>query len=541
MRPWLALLLFAGMAAAQDQTASVSGTVVGTNGVPLRKATVILQPIVGPRPAGNASAAFSATSDGSGRFSIAGIPAGGYALSADHVGYLRASYGARDSGTGAILNLAPGDDMHDLKIQMVEQSVITGRVTDEDGDPVRNVQVRLLRRTFTNGVRQLTPAAVAQVNDIGEFRLSGITAGQYYLAAEPAPRAPAAQARKPAGPGAPPEQESILTYYPSVTDAASAVFLRLRAGEALAGITIRLAKGSSFHVSGMVTGLEGNPGQYRVSMAPPGPTAIAGQQTRNATVDRSGHFDIPGVTPGSWSIWVTHLGPGNLIMANRLIQVTGQDVEDLNLEAVPPAKIHGTVRIDSAGPASDVSTLKLSIGLSLQSAPIALQNAALQDGEFTLTTAGAGQYRVNVMGIPQDFYLKSVTMGGRNVLDIGFEVGEGGSAGEMEVVLGSPAAEIFGVLMGPDGNNVPGAIVTIVPDPLNPDRQDLYRRANTDQIGRFSFRGLAPGKYRVYGWDQLDPGEEFDPDMLNAHEDKAVAVTVSEGDRTIVTLPESVP
>jgi hypothetical protein len=95
--------------------------------------------------------------------------------------------------------------------------------------------------------------------------------------------------------------------------------------------------------------------------------------------------------------------------------------------------------------------------------------------------------------------------------------------------------------MGPDGNNVPGAIVTIVPDPLNPDRQDLYRRANTDQIGRFSFRGLAPGKYRVYGWDQLDPGEEFDPDMLNAHEDKAVAVTVSEGDRTIVTLPESVP
>jgi hypothetical protein len=120
-----------------------------------------------------------------------------------------------------------------------------------------------------------------------------------------------------------------------------------------------------------------------------------------------------------------------------------------------------------------------------------------------------------------------------------FEIGEGGSLGNIEIVVASPAAEIFGVVLGPDGNNAPGSVVTITPEPFSTMVQ-RFQRMNTDQNGRFDFHGLTPGSYRIYAWDQLEAGEQYDPDLLKAQADKSVTATVAEGDKTLVTLTETV-
>ena len=59
-------------------------------------------------------------------------------------------------------------------------AVITGRVLDEYGEPIADVQVSALRNQFTaSGARPVNAGRIASTNDIGEFRLFGISPGQY--------------------------------------------------------------------------------------------------------------------------------------------------------------------------------------------------------------------------------------------------------------------------------------------------------------------------------------------------------------------------
>ena len=60
-------------------------------------------------------------------------------------------------------------------------AVITGRVLDEYGEPIADVQVSALRNQFTAlGRRPVNAAAICATNDIGEFRLFGLSPGQYF-------------------------------------------------------------------------------------------------------------------------------------------------------------------------------------------------------------------------------------------------------------------------------------------------------------------------------------------------------------------------
>jgi hypothetical protein len=58
-------------------------------------------------------------------------------------------------------------------------------------------------------------------------------------------------------------------------------------------------------------------------------------------------------------------------------------------------------------------------------------------------------------------------------------------------------------------------------------RRDLYERADTDQLGHFSLRGLNPGKYTVLAFDDVQ--EE-------AYEGRGEHVQLDEGARSSVTL-----
>ena len=59
-----------------------------------------------------------------------------------------------------------------------------GRILDEFGDPVSYVQVTPMRYQYQQGSRRLTPAGRSgQTNDIGEYRIYGLSPGQYYVSA----------------------------------------------------------------------------------------------------------------------------------------------------------------------------------------------------------------------------------------------------------------------------------------------------------------------------------------------------------------------
>src|SRR5262249_7065241 len=142
------------------------------SGDAVRKATVRLQ--------GNAYNAPAVTyveiSDATGKFAFEDLPPGRYIVSATRTGYTNPKNGAM---TYSSIVLQPGEAKTGVDVRLVQLSVISGRVTDQDGDPAVGVQVQAMHVTYNNGRRQLTPYTTMTTDDQGNFRIANIDPGRY--------------------------------------------------------------------------------------------------------------------------------------------------------------------------------------------------------------------------------------------------------------------------------------------------------------------------------------------------------------------------
>ena len=71
-----------------------------------------------------------------------------------------------------------------IDLRLTRAGVVTGKVVDEFGDPVTDVFVTAMRYQYVQGSRRLMQTGRgAQTNDIGEYRIYGLSPGQYYVSA----------------------------------------------------------------------------------------------------------------------------------------------------------------------------------------------------------------------------------------------------------------------------------------------------------------------------------------------------------------------
>ena len=86
-------------------------------------------------------------------------------------------------------------------------------------------------------------------------------------------------------------------------------------------------------------------------------------------------------------------------------------------------------------------------------------------------------------------------------------------------------------------NARPGTAITLLPEPIRPERlRWLQKTSSSDQSGRFTLKGVAPGEYRVYAWEEFVPVLELEPEQLKPYEAHAVKIKVGEGAREQVEL-----
>ena len=155
---------------ARPSACSVSGLVVKLEGsAPLPSSTVRLQSI------DDHSRTFSGVTDLGGRFEVKGIAPGRYRLRVIRNGSVTQEYGQKTpNDPGAVLALSPGQDLKDLLFRLLPAAVISGRVQNENGDPLPWVRVSALRATYTRGKRTLSGEVTVVTNDLGEYRLFGL-------------------------------------------------------------------------------------------------------------------------------------------------------------------------------------------------------------------------------------------------------------------------------------------------------------------------------------------------------------------------------
>jgi hypothetical protein len=91
-----------------------------------------------------------------------------------------------------------------------------------------------------------------------------------------------------------------------------------------------------------------------------------------------------------------------------------------------------------------------------------------------------------------------------------------------------------------DANTQKGAaamMVVLVPqEKERRDREAFYRTTTSDLAGQFTFKGVVPGEYRVYAWEDAEYGAWMDPDFMKPLESRGEAVSVTEGGRPAVQV-----
>jgi hypothetical protein len=309
---------------------------------PVRRAAVMLS-------ATDGSLSTATMTDDAGRFTFSKLPARRYSLSANKPGYVRTAYGAkRPGGPGTQVSVADGEKLTTLEFRLPRGAVVTGRIVDEHGQPAQRVNVRIMQFRTVLGERTLAPVTAAglmseMTDDLGVYRLYGLPAGDYVIAATPplglggeiramsegevraaiqAAQQPAATGVPGAGaagqqPGAgstpPIERREYVTvgyapvYYPGTTMPGGASIVTVGQGEERGGIDFQLQLVRTARIEGTVIVPAGiTPQSVQLSLTPAGDQAMAGAlpmtMLSRATPDAEGKFAFTAVGPGQYTL-----------------------------------------------------------------------------------------------------------------------------------------------------------------------------------------------------------------------------------------------
>ena len=382
---------------------------------------------------------------------------------------------------------------------------------------------------YTRGRRQLTQKTQANVGGTGEYVLSSISPGRYFLKAGcPSAAATAQSTEAEATEGCAP------AYYPNSLDPAEAAPIELRPGDDVRGIDIRLGKTRLFHIRGTVIRETGEPApKASVKLAVADPTSLS--FTRGLTAiarPPGGSFEIRSVPPGAYVLNAqTPHGDPQKENAVMLVDVLDRDIDGLAVVLHSLFPVPGRLRFDESPPEKlEGITVALepedSFLLGWSQAPVD------PDGSFLLKDVQPGGFRVKVYGAPESAFLKSVRHGPRDAAAGVVDLSAGGG-GLLEVVLSAGGARVEGVVSDSNGDPLAGAIVTLHP---KSGRPDLYRRATADRAGRFQIAGIAPGDYSLSAWEDVEEEVEQDPEFVRRSESYAKSVSFGENARETVQL-----
>jgi hypothetical protein len=227
---------------------TLEGTVVNAvTGEPLKKVQLVLRPLGVPN-----GVPYGAMTDNAGHFLIDDVDPGRYNFAASRNGFINQSYSPQgNTNRSALLTLGTGQKLKEIVFKLTPQGVISGRILDEDGEPLANVAVQCMTYGYQLGKRQLVNQNGTGTNDLGEFRLHGLRPGKYVVSATYQSREMfSAGPERTAGTAA--EIGYATTYYPNSTSPGNASTLEITPGAQISGINMTLVQVRTVRIQGHV-------------------------------------------------------------------------------------------------------------------------------------------------------------------------------------------------------------------------------------------------------------------------------------------------
>jgi hypothetical protein len=507
------------------QLCQVEGVVVdATTGQPLGKISLSLNnqnPISTAAGTYTPPQIYTAVSDDAGHFLFLSVPPGSYTLDAQGGDYPDQYYHRGSARSYTILEVGTNDNLLNVQFRIKPGVVITGRVLDEDGDPVEGAGVRALFK-WHRGHTRYAAAGAANTDDLGQYRIYGVRPGHIVLLAIPGGPGNSARGSAHGGIYSP-------EFYPGTQDPSQATELEARAGDTLTDVNFTLNPVVPGRISGkLIDGASGEPetGAFvYLQWGGSGFDRMGIGAFGSTTVAPDGSFQITGVPPGSYVLGASTQGPSPSYGQVPVDLSPGEDLSGFQVTLNKPLEMSGRISADPS-PALKLPGLFVSLQPDPSNAPsYPAFGRPNPDGTFTIQNAIPGKYRVNVSGFPAEYYLEAATLDGANVLENGLTLIAGSAPGELALYLSLDGGSITGTVVK-DDQPVPGAMVALIPDLPRRERDDLYSNTRADSMGRFAMPGLAAGDYKLFAWEDLQGNDFRDPDFIRLFEDRGKEVEV---------------
>jgi hypothetical protein len=475
----------------------------------------------------------------------------------------------------------------DIQVSAQRGGAIGGRITYDDGDAAIGVRVEILRKVddrFTTVIPNLSAmfsmrmSGVFQTDDRGVYRFAGLPAGEYIVkVTESASHSDLTQRTYYDPFDGILNNASFLTlYYPDVFDSKSAQLINVAAGQEVSEINLTIPSRNLYKLEGKIVAAKDKSSvkaRITINRESDDTFSIFSSSTRReqaAMTDEDGNFKFKELPKGTYKIVVepvdsentyqNYLGnysysnmnavanktvPPKPNFAKKALEITidDKDLSELVVELGYGATISGSVTVEK----NEEMPKSLSIYAINETDKLSVMDTISNyysekiERDFKLEGVTAGKNRFYAGTPEEDFYVKSATVNGVDLLAGTFEVKEGEFLRNVQVVLSKDVGTLKGTVTDDAKEPVKGASFTLVPvDAARRKNSGFYRSVRSDKEGKFETK-LAPGEYAIVIFDERAAAknqEEF-LKWLDAAIKDAQKVKIEAGDTETVSIKKS--
>lgn len=463
-------------------------------------------------PVARSQDTYGAMSQRDGHFSVTGMPPAVYLISAQRNGYIYVP------GKASGVTVKAGE-VTTLAVEMTPQAVISGHVLDENGDPVEHVEVSAVPSIRGSPESSLRIAARARTDERGQFRVIG-AAGKFLVVAMPQ--------RGLVNPFLEDEASAFgETYYPGTGTKSQATVVTVAAGHETTGIDIRLTRKRTFTIGGTVTGMSANmPAMIELFSRSIGSDRFNGSTGFGAFPD--GKFALHGLAPGSYRL----VARTDDVLASKTLQSEFVDVTLENSDATNVA-----LTLANGEPLSGVLEMEGVKATIVRLDPSSLPGQTdrpkggevAPDGAFRFEDVFPGEYRVSVVPLQENAYLKSVSLDGVELPNGTLKVSRGIGGAKLSVKVSLNGGQLKGRVL--DGDGQPLTTSAFVAFATAADEIQWERLKTVRSGDSFTFNGVPPGKYRLLAIPS--PAMPDDIVAVRAMFPRGTEIEIHEGDRIV--------
>lgn len=463
-------------------------------------------------------------------------------------------------------------------------AAVSGRVTFENGDPAIGATVTVSLKPDDNArpasgawpdARRVTDTA----DDRGVYRVTGLPPGEYVVSvAEPVAHGAADVARSDRGPisgGA-----LFETFYPSQTKRREAVAVAVGAGEEKAGIDITIVERALYKLSGTVVARKGGApvANARVSVIAKdsrlanSPYMSYLEHQSDTKTDEAGRFSLREIPDGDYLI---HVSPTADVDANEVfgpvpakpkgkpaagaaaggdededpdaegdyrqplpryaaklheVKVAGRDVEGVSVEMGGGGRIVGTITVEGGKELPGYTPIYAVTLDEAGAEPRDYKAAVMWRDQFAVGGVMPGKvyFYTFVSEQNENFYVKSITANGKDLLREFLQIEEGSEIKGVRVVVAEGAGKLEGRVFTAGREKTPAGGAEVVLVAADSSRWThpggrVYGRSNSD--GNFEL-SAPPGDYFVFLLPEKDTNRTLAEADIRAYTADAKRVTL---------------